>query len=336
MFITHTNSIYSEEITFIKDIPYPQYVHQVSDGGMAVARGIKILPAELINYVLKGKFNANTGTSKFITELSTTHAGRIGFIVAAGGTIWTGYGTTIKETSRYPKHKLPILGMSNTCAGQIAGQLGKFEYIATDCTSCISGHSAWYTAQNLLLLDKLDAVVVVAVDNGTSEENMYIFGEHKLVKLVKEETQPGVVKFRLGQGCNITVLESPAFTKKTGNTPIAIVSDMCITAELHNNAVGISPSGEGYAKVISRVDTTGIDFVKTHSTFSVDNNIEDQIIEKLLGDVRSINYKLRIGHTMGASTAIETALAICEESGKFISLGAGMGNVFSSAVVEIL
>ena len=29
-------------------------------------------------------------------------------------------------------------------------------------------------------------------------------------------------------------------------------------------------------------------------------------------------------------------LAINEESGKFLSLGAGMGNVFSSAVVNIL
>ena len=39
---------------------------------------------------------------------------------------------------------------------------------------------------------------------------------------------------------------------------------------------------------------------------------------------------------MGVSTAIETALAIQEQSGIFLSLGAGMGNVYSSAVVEIL
>ena len=39
---------------------------------------------------------------------------------------------------------------------------------------------------------------------------------------------------------------------------------------------------------------------------------------------------------MGASTAVETALAIQEKTGTFLSLGAGMGNVFSSAVVEIV
>ena len=39
---------------------------------------------------------------------------------------------------------------------------------------------------------------------------------------------------------------------------------------------------------------------------------------------------------MGAATAVETAIAIKEESGTFLSLGAGMGNVFSAAVVEVL
>ena len=59
-------------------------------------------------------------------------------------------------------------------------------------------------------------------------------------------------------------------------------------------------------------------------------------IKDIFGDIRTVNYKLRIGHTMGVSTAIETALAVQEESGTFLSLGAGMGNVFSSALVEIL
>ena len=100
--------------------------------------------------------------------------------------------------------------------------------------------------------------------------------------------------------------------------------------------LGISDTGIGYKKVINGVKTTGIDFVKTHSTFSDDNQIEEVLIKQKFGDIRTVNYKLRVGHTMGASTAIETALAIQEESGKFLSLGAGMGNVFSSAVVEIL
>jgi len=100
--------------------------------------------------------------------------------------------------------------------------------------------------------------------------------------------------------------------------------------------MGISTSGEGYSKAIAGVDTTDIDFVKTHSTFSTDNKIEEYLIQEKFGRIRTVNYKLRIGHTMGASTAIETALAIQEESGTFLSLGAGMGNAFSSATIEII
>jgi 3-oxoacyl-(acyl-carrier-protein) synthase len=111
---------------------------------------------------------------------------------------------------------------------------------------------------------------------------------------------------------------------------------MHIAAEHYESPLGMSPSGDGYKKVINMVNTNDINFVKMHSTFSADNQIEEKMIKDKFGDIKLVNYKLRIGHTMGASTAIETALAIQEESGKFLSLGAGMGNVFSSAVVEIL
>jgi len=100
--------------------------------------------------------------------------------------------------------------------------------------------------------------------------------------------------------------------------------------------LGISCEGIGYEKVMTRVNTDNIDFIKTHSTFSDDNDIESKLIKDIFGDIRTVNYKLRIGHTMGVSTAVETAIAIQEESGTFLSLGAGMGNVYSSAVVEIL
>jgi len=188
----------------------------------------------------------------------------------------------------------------------------------------------------MLTLGVLNAVVVISVDNGLSEEYLSIFGESGLSKLVHEENDTSVKKFRLGQGCNITVLESLTSIVKSGNIPLAEVIDMHIASEYHGNPLGISPLGEGYRKVIDNVDATGINFIKTHNTFSDDNQVEKQILEEKFGDIKLISYKLRIGHTMGASTAIETALAINEESGRFLSLGAGMGNVFSSAIVNIL
>jgi len=335
MFLTHTNSVYSEDITLLDYISYPQYVHQVANGGgMLVKRGIKIMPGELINYVLQGKYGAAPGTYKFIQSLTQLSTCKTGLILAAGGNSWTGYLSNIPRTDQYPEYKMPPLGGTMVHAGYVANKIGSFDYISTDSSSCISGHSAWYTARNMLTLGQLDAVVVIATDNALSEEYLAIFGEQGLSKLVNEENNPAITKFRLGQGCNISVFETTP--ELCGHSVLAKITDMHIAAESHPNPLGISNTGEGYKKVINMVNTNNINFVKMHSTFSADNRIEEEIIKDKFGDIKLISYKLRIGHTMGASTAIETALAIQEESGKFLSLGAGMGNVFSSAVVEIL
>jgi hypothetical protein len=337
MFLTHTNSVYSEDTILLDHIPYPQYVHQVGNGGgFAVKQGMRIMPGELINYVLKGQHGAAIGTYQFIQSLTQLEHCKVGLILAAGGNSWTGYLSSISRTNQYPEHKMPPLGGTMVHAGYVANRIGSFDYISTDSSSCISGHSAWYTARNMLTLEQLDAVVIIAADNALSEDYLAIFGEHGLSKLIHEEDDPSITKFRLGQGCNISVFESNELIQSNEHQPLAKIIDMHIAAESHPNPLGISNTGEGYKKVINTVDTNDINFVKMHSTFSSDNKIEEEIIKDTFGDIKLINYKLRIGHTMGASTAIETALAVQEESGTFLSLGAGMGNVFSSAVVEIL
>tara|TARA_B100000470_G_scaffold42567_1_gene31092 strand:- start:43 stop:789 length:747 start_codon:yes stop_codon:yes gene_type:complete len=247
-----------------------------------------------------------------------------------GATTW------IPKTDQYPVYKLAPMAVTQVYAGYLASQLGSFDYVATDSVSCISGHSAWNTACTLLQSERLDAIVVISVDNGLSEEYLHVFGEHKLSKSVDEEDNPEITKFHLGEACNISVFESEACNRNTNNEILAVIKDIHIAAEHHVSPLGISCEGIGYEKVMTRVNTDTINFIKTHSTFSDDNDIENKLIKDIFGDIRTVNYKLRIGHTMGASTAVETALAVQEESGTFLSLGAGMGNVFSSAVVEIV
>ena len=337
MLVTHTNSVYSEELTLLDYIPYPQYVHQVANGGgLVVEKGVKLMPGELINYVLQGKHGASAGTFDFIRKLVKTPSLKVGLILAAGNSIWNGYTSIMPRTEKYLQCKVVPMLVTQVYAGYLANQIGNFDYISSDSVSCVSGHSAWYTASNLLQLGRLDAVVVVAADNGLAEEYLYVFGDQGLSKLATEEDDPNIKKMHLGHGCNISVFESEACNKITNNNTIATVKDMHIASEQHTSSLGISSEGIGYNKVMDRVNTDNIDFIKTHSTFSENNQIEEVLINRKFGDIKLVNYKLRLGHTMGASTAIETALAIQEESGTFLSLGAGMGNVFSSAVVEIV
>ena len=337
MLLTHTNSVYSEELTLLDHIPYPQYVHQIGDGGgELVAKGIKPVTGILINHVLRGKHGAIPGTRDYIKKLLTTPTRKVGLILASGSNCWMGATTWIPKTDQYPVYKLAPMAVTQVYAGYLASQLGFFDYVATDSVSCISGHSAWNTACTLLQSERLDAIVVISVDNGLSEEYLHVFGEHKLSKSVDEEDNPEITKFHLGEACNISVFESEACNRNTNNEILAVIKDIHIAAEYHVSPLGISCEGIGYEKVMTRVNTDNIDFIKTHSTFSKDNDIESKLIKDIFGDIRTVNYKLRIGHTMGASTAVETALAVQEESGTFLSLGAGMGNVYSSAVVEIL
>ena len=337
MLLTHTNSVYSEELTLLDHIPYPQYVHQIGDGGgELVAKGIKPVTGILINHVLRGKHGAIPGTRDYIKKLLTTPTRKVGLILASGSNCWMGATTWIPKTDQYPVYKLAPMAVTQVYAGYLASQLGFFDYVATDSVSCISGHSAWNTACTLLQSERLDAIVVISVDNGLSEEYLHVFGEHELSKLVDEEDNPEITKFHLGEACNISVFESKACNRNTNNEILAVIKDVHIAAEHHVSPLGISCEGVGYEKVMTRVNTDNIDFIKTHSTFSKDNDIESKLIKDIFGDIRTVNYKLRIGHTMGASTAVETALAVQEESGTFLSLGAGMGNVYSSAVVEIL
>ena len=334
MYITHLNSIYSEDTTLIDYVQYPQYIHQVSDGGMRVSLGVKILPSEFVEYLLAGTNGAITSS---MDELKALPTRRTGLILSTGGSVWTGYGTTIPLTDKYPKHRMLPLGMTQIYAGQLANKLGGTEYVSTDSTSCISAHAALFQANTLIKSGVLDRVIVVASDNGASEEYMSFFGENKLCLLANEEGK--AQKFRLGQGANITVLESEESINVTGNMPIAQLHDISIVAETHTNPLGITTTGDGYKRVISNVLDTHhghLDYVKTHSTYSKDNQIEQAVITETLGDIKTVNYKSRIGHIMGPSTGVEMHMSIMELGGTFLSLGAGMGNVFSAAIVESL
>lgn len=338
MYITHLNSLYSEDTTLIDYIPYPQNIHQVSDGGPRVSLGVKVLPSEFVEYLLNGTNNATQASKEYLCKL-TSYTGKIGLILSTGGSVWTGYGTTIPLTDKYPKHKMLPLGMTQIYAGQLANKLGGTDFVSTDSTSCISAHAALFQANNLIKAGILDRVIIVSSDNGASEEYMHFFGENHLCLLDNEEGKD-ILKFRLGQGANITVLESEESLEVTGNSPIAKLHAISIVAEHYNNPLGIADTGEGYRKVINSIirlkELPTIEYVKSHSTYSKDNQIEEKSINALLGNIKTINYKSRIGHIMGPSTAVEMHLAIKEVGGTFLSLGAGMGNVFSAALVETM
>lgn len=329
--ITHNSSIYSEDTVSLDYLVNPQKVHQVTDGGFFVKKGIKILPATLVDKLL------HEATSKAL-KATLNSEGRNGFILSTGGSVWTGYGGIKHTTDNYPTLKVLPIGMSQIYAGQLANSLGNFEYISTDTTSCVSGHAALNQARLLLEADELDRVVVISTDNATSEEYMQFFRQQALTLMPNEE---GIVqKFRLGQAANVVILENDKAMQSSGNTAVGLLHGVALVAESNSNPLGIREDGAGYALAIKKAikGNPGIklDFIKLHDTMSKDNTAERIVVDSLYPGVRTVSYKKRIGHTMGVSTAVEMEIAMQEETGTFLSLGAGMGNVFTAALVEIL
>jgi 3-oxoacyl-(acyl-carrier-protein) synthase len=295
---------------------------------MFVKKGIKVLPAVLIEKLL----DSVEGLTDKLQDTFTSN-GRNGFILSTGGSVWTGYAGIKHRTAEYPTLKILPMGMSQIYAGQLANSLGNFEHISTDATSCVSAHAALSQAKLLIKADELDRVVIISTDNATSEEYM-----QSLTRSLKEETI-SVNKFRLGQAANIILLENDKATKASGNTPVGMLHGVSLVAERNTNPLGIRDDGAGYKLAINKVlegnTKTRINFIKLHDTMSTDNAVERVVVDKLYPGVRKISYKKRIGHTMGVSTAVEMGIAMKEEQGTFISLGAGMGNVFTAALVEI-
>lgn len=331
MKILYSKSLTTTELTDSGDKVYGQLVHQLTDGGVAVAKGLKTVP-EVLAFQLLGQ----AGVVDTIRDC-LGNSKRNGFILAGGNVSWFGRRSYVSDQDQLPILKILPMGTVQILAGFIANRIGKFNYISSDATSCISSMSALYTANLLLSANELDQVVILSVDNSLAPEYLKIFGENKITKSLAEESDPNCQKVHLGQGVNVTIVS------KNGKNALANVKGCSVTAEQHNSPLGMNPAGEGYRTAMRNamraadVDKYGINFIKAHSTNTEDNMIEAIVIKELFGNPKVVSYKHLFGHTMGASGLIEIEAAISEHKyGRFLANSSGMGNVFASAVVEIL
>lgn len=325
-----SQSLYTEELTDSKDPLFPQLVHKLTDGGPHVRVGVRTIPEVLVRMLLQDE--------ELIASIKAAMANskRKGFIFSCGNVSWFGHDPKVGDKSQLNLLSMLPMGGTQILGGYLANQLGEFDYISSDGTSCVSSMHALFTADLLLKVGKLDTVVIISTDNALAPEYLRIFGENGISKSLKEEDDPNCHKFHLSQGVNVTVVTSLPGDAK------ANLLGCSVAAEHHNTPLGIRPDGLGYTRAISEaledanVPAKAIDFIKPHATNTADNAIESTVIREIFGDIREVSYKERIGHTMGVSGLIETNLAIEENKGVFTSVSAGMGNVFAAAIVEIL
>lgn len=320
IYITQFKEISSTDLKLVDDVHSPTYFHSVlTDKDLKmVYRGIKNKPQIMLEKLFKDeKFDLDKG--------------RNGVVYASGNS--NAPGTSINFTygrpDNIPNTKNIALSVSNVLAGLQIYNLGKFEYLSTDSTACISGAAALTQAYNMIKWGQLDRVLVISCDEGSSYDMLEFFTKYRVCNTVDEDRGT----FFLGEGASYILLESEDVAKDKSIEVISAVT----YHENYSNAMGISESGEGYTEVIKRSSREyKIDNVKMHGTGTDDNEIEETIVNDLLGSVNKLYYKRDIGHTLGSNATIEMIKAIndTDDNSTTMHLAAGMGNVFSSVVTR--
>jgi 3-oxoacyl-(acyl-carrier-protein) synthase len=211
------------------------------------------------------------------------------------------------------------------------------------------------------------------MEDAVSNSVLEFFGEARASLTAKDEadgTKPSAFDdknhgFYVGQGAAFAVFECAS----VATDPKAVLKGAYTAAEACPNAIGQTESGEGFIKAIEGalsmacVSPRWIKTVKTHGTGTKSNNIaEKAALEATLEDFVATSYKQHIGHTMGASGLLETLLLIDDimvdkyipaianrtsdderylsqdfyaPKGDILSLAAGMGNIYSAAVLSL-
>jgi 3-oxoacyl-(acyl-carrier-protein) synthase len=226
--------------------------------------------------------------------------------------------------------------------------------------------------QNLIDRYGFERVIVLSVEDAVSNSVLEFFGEAQASLLWKDE-QTGILPsafddvnrgFHVGQGAVLAVFEAD----EVATDPKAVLLGAYSASEDSTNAIGQREDGQGFMRAMqgamayAGVKPESIRMVKTHGTGTASNNLAERAaLESTFKDFVATSFKQKIGHTMGASGLLETCLLldnlaqgvmpkiqnrtapdsrylssdIANPGGLIMSLAAGMGNIYSAAVLSM-
>lgn len=203
---------------------------------------------------------------------------------------------------------------------RIVGDNAAYVRTRTVCSACSSGANALVVGANWLLSsDEIDLVVCGGAE-GLSR--LTFNGFNALGAVDPERSRPfdrSRKGLNLGEGAGFVVLERDGAARKRGARPISELSGWAIGAEAHH-VTNPEPSGKSAARVISaalrraQMSPDQIDYVNAHGTGTLLNDaMETAALREVFGDsvsrVHVSSSKGHIGHTLGASGAVEAVLS---------------------------
>lgn len=366
IYLTDYRVAYTTASELLDDLLYPQQVHWFPDSYARSQTGMFYPPHKVAEKVLD---------PVLMKKLRDNPVGRTAFILASGNGHFAGINPRNREPNRltYSYKFLPFT-LTQVYAGRTAQACGATDMITTDATACASSLKVLMDVKNLIDNMGFNRVVVLAVEDQVSNSVLDFFGESQASLSWKMQQEEGVVPsafdevnhgFFVGQGAAFAVFESDQVAQRV----YARLHGAYTASEACTNAIGQREDGEGFKKAIEgALYTAGaraedVTIVKTHGTGTKSNNVaEKAALESTLNDFIATSYKPTIGHTMGVSGLLETCLLIEDieqrgivagignrttidtrylsenapaPSGMILSLAAGMGNVYSAALLTV-
>lgn len=365
IYLTHYRTASTRDTELMEDIAYPQRVHWFQELYARAKTGMFYVPHKLAEKVLD---------PVLMKEMRENKVGKTAFILAGGNAHFAGINQRPAPDNRldYVYKFLPFT-LTQVYAGRTAQMFGDMDLVTTDASACASSLKTLMDVQTLIKFYGYDRVIVLSVEDAISNTVLEFFGESKAVLTQKDEedgTKPSAFDsknqgFYVGQGAVLAVFESEKVRSAVGH---AVLVSAFSASETSTNAIGQLETGDGYTKAIkgalafANALPEDIKIVKTHGTGTESNNKAEKNALAMIPEFVATSYKQKIGHTMGASGLLETCLLLDDmrsgivpkienrtdkdnvflsedakvPSGYILSLAAGMGNIYSAAILEAL
>ena len=358
--LTHYRTACTETAELLDDVTFPQKVHWFPESYARAHLGLTYAPHKVAEKVID---------PTLCQTLRDNPAKKTAFILSTGSSNFAGASTQPRQSRLTAHYKILPLTLTQVWGSRIAQMCGATDHIVTDTSACASSLKVVMDVQTLINFYGFDRVCVLGVEDSVNNLSLEFFGESGACLTNKEEVETGKVPsafdsknggFYVGQGAVFAVFE------KDPETAHAYLNGAYTAGEPFSNAIGQREDGLGFARAINgAADIAGMDadtirIVKTHGTGTPSNNkAERTALEGCLKDFIATSYKPTIGHTMGASGLLETCLLVdsmktgivpaiknrteedriylsepaqVQEYATFLSLAAGMGNVYSAAI----
>ena len=365
IYLTHYRTAATTNVELFEDIVFPQRVHWFPETYARAKTGMFYPPHKLAEKVLD---------PALMQQLRENPSKKTAFILAAGNAHFAGIPATPRESRLTYQYKMLPLTLTQVYAGRIAQACGATDHIVTDSSACASSMKVLMDVQTLIRFYGFTRVVVLAVEDAVSNLVLEFFGEAKASLTAKREEAEGIVPsafdaknggFFVGQGAVFAVFEA----EQTDSPAMAKLLGAYTASEPCNNPLGQLDSGLGFVRAtegaldLASVRPNDVRVVKTHGTGTVSNNVAERtaLTHLLPSGFVATSYKPVIGHTMGASGLLELCLltnamhagtipAIPNRTevdtvflsdpqprpdGLMLALAAGMGNVYSAAVLSV-